>query len=51
MDEIIRIQKDSIVMTQAELKELQQKLQEKVCLNSFLFCFAKFYDINRVLII
>ncbi|XP_034189012.2 uncharacterized protein LOC117608265 isoform X5 [Osmia lignaria lignaria] len=29
MDEIIRIQKDSIVMTQAELKELQQKLQKK----------------------
>ncbi|XP_076397274.1 uncharacterized protein LOC100879001 isoform X2 [Megachile rotundata] len=29
MDEIIRIQKDSIVMTQAELKELHQKLQEK----------------------
>ncbi|XP_034189009.2 uncharacterized protein LOC117608265 isoform X2 [Osmia lignaria lignaria] len=30
MDEIIRIQKDSIVMTQAELKELQQKLQKKI---------------------
>lgn len=30
MDEIIRIQKDSIVMTQAELKELHQKLQEKI---------------------
>lgn len=31
MDEIIKIQKDSIVMTQAELKELHKKFQEKVC--------------------
>ncbi|KOC58893.1 Laminin subunit alpha-2, partial [Habropoda laboriosa] len=30
MDEIIKIQKDSIVMTQTELKELHQKLQEKI---------------------
>ncbi|OAD55059.1 hypothetical protein WN48_05632 [Eufriesea mexicana] len=29
MDEIIKIQKDSIVMTQSELKELHQKFQEK----------------------
>lgn len=31
MKEIIGIQKDSIVMTQTELKELHQKYQEKVC--------------------
>ncbi|XP_050474655.1 putative autophagy-related protein 11 [Bombus huntii] len=30
MDEIIKIQKDSIVMTQAELKELHKKFQEKI---------------------
>lgn len=34
---MIRMQKDAITMMRAELKELHQKLQEKVCLKFTVF--------------
>jgi len=34
MEEVIRIQRDSLTMSQAEVKDLHQKLQEKVNLKT-----------------
>lgn len=47
-EEIIKIQKDSIKMTQAELKDLHQKMLEKVRLS---FSLSKIYSIHSNIII